>query len=88
MVDEVRVWPTTIRCFMRGSAHLTADTLEELHAFARRLQLSHAWFQPRSHPHYDLTPKMAEQAILLGAEFVPAKVQARKRIEARRASST
>jgi hypothetical protein len=40
MVDEVRLWPTTIRCFREGSAHLTTDgPVEELHAFAALLGL-------------------------------------------------
>jgi hypothetical protein len=82
-VDELRVWPTKIRCFKGGSAHLTADTETELHAFAKKLRLSRSWFQPKSHPHYDLTPKNLDRAILLGALAVPAKEQARRRIAGR-----
>lgn len=44
----------------RHACHLTADTFDELHRFARQqLGLQHAWYQP--HPgtpalcHYDLT---------------------------------
>lgn len=49
---------------MYGSAgpawcHMTADSLEELHAFAAKLGLKRAYFQgPPKHkdfPHYDLT---------------------------------
>ena len=25
MVDELRIWPTNIRCFKSGSCHLTAS---------------------------------------------------------------
>lgn len=85
MVDELRVWPTKIRCFKGGSAHLTADSIGELHAFAKRLRLSRSWFQPLSHPHYDLTPMNRERALDIGALFVPAKEQARARVKARRA---
>jgi hypothetical protein len=35
--------------------HLVADTLEELHAMADRIGLRRAWFQPNSHPHYDVS---------------------------------
>lgn len=83
-VDEVMRWPTKIRCFKAGSCHLTADTVEELHAFAKRLGLRREWFQPKSSPHYDLTPGKRVRAVALGAEFVPAKEQARKRIAAKR----
>jgi len=39
-VDEIRVWPhAKHRCFVDGSCHLMADTLDELHAFAVRLGL-------------------------------------------------
>lgn len=72
-VDEVRVWPTTIPCFKKGSCHMTADTLEELHAFARRLGLQRGWFQARSSPHYDLTPARRARALEAGAVFKPAR---------------
>ena len=44
-VDEVRRWPTKIRRFQKGSCHLTADTLDELHALAKRnaARLVSAW---------------------------------------------
>jgi hypothetical protein len=52
-------------------AHLTADTRDELHAFATRLGLKRAWFQ--DHPtrwHYDVTAGKRAQAIRLGAVAV------------------
>lgn len=86
-VDELRVWPTKIRCFKGGAAHLTADTLDELHAFAARLGLKRAWFQDKGLvPHYDLTPGKHGLALVSGAVFVPAREQAEKRIAARRAA--
>lgn len=73
-VDELVVWPhAKHRCFKQGSSHLEADTLEELHAFARRLGLKREWFQPRSSPHYDLSPAKRELALLRGAKFRPAR---------------
>lgn len=54
-----------------GGGHMQADTVEELHAFAERLDLKRAWFQQGSRgnvtAHYDLTAGKREQAIALGA---------------------
>lgn len=83
-VDELVRWPTRIGCFQNGACHLTADSPEELHAFAKRLGMKRAWFQDKVTPHYDLTPTRRERALELGAVFVPAKVQARRRIDARK----
>lgn len=79
LVDELRKWPTTIRCFRAGSCHMMATTLEELHAFAERLGLRRSWFQPASSPHYDLTASKRELALQLGAVFVTAREQALQR---------
>lgn len=79
-VDELKRWPTRIRCFAQGSCHLTADSDDELHAFAARLGMRREWFQP--HPllnHYDLTPKRRARALQLGATIVPMRDQLRKR---------
>ena len=84
-VDEIQKWPTPIRCFRDGSCHLTADTLDELHAFAKRIGLKRGWFQGKSStPHYDLTPARREKALAGGAVFVPAREQAAARIAAKR----
>ena len=81
MVDELRVWPTTIRCFKGGSCHLTTDgPLEELHVFAARIGMKREWFQEhRLTPHYDLTPGRRERALSLGAVFVPMREQVLRR---------
>ncbi|MEO8297804.1 MAG: DUF4031 domain-containing protein [Burkholderiales bacterium] len=40
----------------RGWFHLTADSLDELHAFAARLGLpARAFHRGARHPHYDIT---------------------------------
>lgn len=46
-----------------------ADTLEELHQLAELLGMRRSWFQSNgvSLPHYDLTEKKRDHAILLGA---------------------
>jgi len=82
-VDEVREWPTNIQCFKGGSCHLTADSVDELHAFARKLRLKREWYQPKSSPHYDLTPRKRDLALKNGARFVPAKQQAWQRMKQR-----
>lgn len=89
MVDELRVYPNAKhRCFREGSAHLMtdADTLDELHAFAARLGLRRSWFQPRSSPHYDLSPAKHALALKLGAKLVPAREQAIARVARRNAA--
>lgn len=49
-------------------AHLMADTLDELHAFAARLGLPRRAFQDKtSGAHYDVSAELREQAIVLGA---------------------
>ena len=60
--DAVTLW--------RGKrwAHLMADTLDELHAFAERLGLPRRAFQDKtSGAHYDVTADLRERAIALGA---------------------
>ena len=52
----------------KPSCHLYADSVEELHAFARRLGLKKAWFQDhRWVKHYDLTEARRVKAVALGA---------------------
>ncbi|MEJ1097941.1 MULTISPECIES: DUF4031 domain-containing protein [unclassified Pseudoxanthomonas] len=49
-------------------AHLMADTLDELHAFADRLGIPRRAFQNKtSGAHYDLPADVREHAIQLGA---------------------
>jgi hypothetical protein len=84
MVDELQQpFRPRHRCFAAGSCHLMADDLDELHAFAGRLGLKREWFQDYPlHPHYDLTASKRARALKLGAVFVPAREQARKRLTA------
>lgn len=73
-VDEVRDW--TFIAKARGLrhthwCHLTADTEDELHTFAKRLGLRRSWFQKKSDRdyrwHYDIVPTKRAQAVRLGA---------------------
>jgi hypothetical protein len=60
--DEQVPWRGKLWC------HLVADSLGELHAFARCLGLKEAWFQAGSvYPHYDVTLSLRERALTLGA---------------------
>lgn len=47
--------------------HLLADTLEELHSFAKQIGLKREWFQNGSTPHYDLSLTKRRWAIKNGA---------------------
>ncbi|WP_226469324.1 DUF4031 domain-containing protein [Luteimonas panaciterrae] len=52
----------------RRWAHLMADTLEELHAFATRLGIPRRAFQNKtSGAHYDVPTELREEALRLGA---------------------
>lgn len=59
--------------------HLTATTLDELHAFAKKLGLKPEWFQdhPR-HPHYDICKFNRAKAIALGARPVQTREMLRR----------
>lgn len=62
-VDNVRVaWRGRMWC------HLVADSLQELHEFAKQLGLRRSWFQhSASYPHYDVTVEVRELALEMGA---------------------
>jgi len=47
--------------------HLTGESMEELHDFAKKIGLRRAWFQPKSIPHYDLNPYLRALALNNGA---------------------
>ncbi|ASN83392.1 DUF4031 domain-containing protein [Deinococcus ficus] len=60
--------------------HLTADTLDELHAMAAKIGLKRSWFQSSHllhHCHYDLTPGKRAAAVRAGAVEVKAMDRAR-----------
>lgn len=62
--------------------HLVADTIEELHAFAKSIHIHRCWFDgnKKKHPHYDLYKiekkrlvrdlHKLERALANGAELV------------------
>lgn len=89
MVDELKRWPLAKPPFHKVSCHLTTDgPIDELHDFALSIGLKRIWFQ--NHviaPHYDLTASRRLAAIAAGAVFVPARTQAAKRRNARKAAT-
>lgn len=67
-VDNLRPCIPNERWRWLKSCHLIADTEEELHAFAKKLNLKRAWFQKhRVMPHYDLNYGQRKKAVELGA---------------------
>ena len=48
-------------------SHLTADTVEELHAFAAGIGMKSEWFQDHRVPHYDVSKAKRLEAIASGA---------------------
>lgn len=73
-VDKVFIPQLGPRCFRAGACHMWADSLNELHAMARKIGLKRGWFQPHAHlPHYDLTPRRRALALLAGAAEASSK---------------
>jgi hypothetical protein len=81
-VDDSR-----IRWRGREWSHLIADTTEELHAFAARLDLERAWFHRRpARPwkdHYDIPEAKRQVAIGRGATPISCR-EAAEMLRARR----
>ena len=64
-VDELREYDTKLK--WKTWCHMTADTLEELHAMADKIGMKREWFQNKRTPHYDLTPGKRKLAVKHGA---------------------
>lgn len=59
---------------VRYWCHMYADSLEELHLMAQRIQMRKEWFQVSNSgiPHYDLSKSRRNMAVAQGAiEFTP-----------------
>lgn len=77
-IDNARI-PATVGRLRSRWSHLTADTKDELHAFAERIGLRRDWFQtcvtgrlrcpPETCPHwhYDVTESKRVEAVAAGA---------------------
>lgn len=71
-VDELRTHPAeaiqpNARRYGRRWCHMTADTVDELHAMADLIGHKRSWFQAGRWPHYDLVPSRRSMAIKHGA---------------------
>src|ERR1039458_5541285 len=73
-------------------SHLTADTTEELHNFARRLGIPARAFQQKpgkpQFDHYDVPEELREQAIALGAVALSWREAAKLRRQRRPATAS
>ena len=59
--------------------HMTADSKEELHAFAAEIGVRRCWYHKgRTHPHYDVTSPQRAAALLSGAVSVDVREVLRK----------
>ena len=47
--------------------HLLADSLDELHQMAEKIDMKRIWFQDHGTPHYDICQERRALAIKLGA---------------------
>lgn len=51
--------------------HMTADSLDELHAFATQVGINPCWFhRGTTHPHYDITEVQREDVLAAGGNAV------------------
>lgn len=53
--------------------HMLADTVDELHAMADKIDVPRKWFQPKSVPHYDICKSKRALALEYGAIEVDMK---------------
>lgn len=55
--------------------HMLADSIDELHSFAKKIGMKREWYQPKSTPHYDLSKSRRLLALKNGAiEIGPEEV--------------
>ena len=70
-------------------SHMVADSIEELLEMADRIGVARKWFQPGSHPHFDVAQSKRALAVRAGAIEVDRKelVDVMKRYRERMESS-
>jgi hypothetical protein len=79
-IDELQLHLESRRYPNRPSAHLTADTIAELHAFAKRIGLRRRRFVAHPlYPYYELSKERHAYALKRGAVLVSSHEQARMR---------
>ena len=67
-VDQLSYRGFKTRGVPTKTAHLTADSEEELHKFAGSMLMPKSWCHYGSRPHYDITAKYRMAAIRRGAK--------------------
>ena len=72
------VYVDNVRIPYRGMlmSHMTADTLDEIHEMADRLEIFRKYFQfpPKTRfPHYDIPAERREKALAFGAHAVSSR---------------
>ena len=73
-VDPLRPCIPNARWKYKEVSHLVADSVVELHKFAKLLGLRKGWFQDKAFtPHYDITRERRSKAIEAGALAVSTK---------------
>lgn len=77
------VYVDNMRAAYRGMkmCHMVADSLDELMSMADKIGMQRKWFQPLSHPHFDVSLSKRSIAIAHGAIQVDRRglVEAMKR---------
>jgi hypothetical protein len=59
--------------------HLAADSVQELHAFARRVGIKRCWFHRGARwAHYDITAKERDRALAAGADALTSRELVRR----------
>lgn len=71
------VWVDDAGIIYRRKAryHLAASSIEELHEFARSIEVNRCWYHNSSgrSPHYDITSQQRERALRKGAISVTSR---------------
>lgn len=86
-VDPIQKYPKDFvhpRAQQHGEswAHLFADSVDELHAFAEKLGLKRMYFHNHPGlPHYDITPALREKALKMGAQEKPMRQEVKDRLQ-------
>lgn len=84
-VDSLKPCLMSSKWRHRESAHLFADTEEELLGFGRRIGLKASWLQRGSMIHFDVTGPARRRAVLNGAvevdnKFVADRIRQRRQV--------
>lgn len=74
MAEQMAVYVDSLTSYghkRKRYAHMVADSLEELHAFAQSIGLGRHWFH--NGDHYDVSEDFYERALAQGATIVTSR---------------